>query len=183
MKCSDAQAALLTAEPAELDGVGASSLAEHVRGCERCRAIARVMLDEQAALAAALAEAAQPARTADQVANAVLAAVADPGVSAGSQNADAGAQVGARVVALEPLRRRVARRATGWRVWAPVALAAALAVVLLVTRPRHDWQVPAPTGEAAPTQVAVSAPRGKNVVVFGTRNPDIKVIWFYGIKD
>lgn len=187
MKCADAQADLLTADPAELEGIGASPLAEHIRGCDRCRAAARVILDGQTALAQALAEAGRPAGTADQAADAVLAVVAGEDASPGWPEADppeagAGAEADARVVPLDDMRRRAARRVPSWRVWAPVALAAALAAVLLA-RPRHDWQVPPPTSAAAPMQVAVSAPPGKNVVVFGTDNPDIKVIWFYGSKD
>ncbi len=187
MKCADAQGALLTADPAELEGIGASPLAEHIRGCDRCRAAARVILDEQAALAEALAEAGRSDRTADQAADAVLAVVAGEGVPRQSQDVDppeahAGLEAGARVVTLDAVRRRAARRAMSWRLWAPVALAAALAAVLLA-RPRYDWQVPAPGTGRPTTQVAVSAPPGKNVVVFGTRNPDIKVIWFYGSKD
>lgn len=187
MKCADARTELLTAEPAELEGIGASPLAEHIRGCDRCRAAARMILDQQAALAQALVAAGRPAHTADQAADAVLAVVAGDDTSPGSQEADppeagAGRGARARVVPLDTARRWAARRAMNWRLWAPVTLAAALAAVLLAW-PRYDWQVPPPARAAAPTQVAVSAPPGKNVVVFGTRNPDIKVIWFYGNKD
>ena len=199
MKCADARTALLTAEPAELDGVGDSALAAHIRSCGRCRATARAILDEQEGLAAALANAGRPARTAEELADAVLGAVAAgagagagsapraaterPAIerAAGQDDADA-ADRGGIVVRLDAARRRAARRARDWRVWAPVALAAALAAVLLLTRPRYDWQIPGPNA-SRPTQVAVSAPVDRNVVVFGTRNPDIKVIWFYGKTD
>ncbi|MEJ2218256.1 MAG: hypothetical protein P8099_16745 [Gemmatimonadota bacterium] len=188
MKCADARTELLTAEPAELEGIGASPLAEHIRGCDRCRAAARVILDQQAALAQALVAAARPAHTADQAADAVLAVVVGEDASPGSQKADApeagaGGGAGSHVIPLDTARRWAARRVTSWRAWVPVALAAGLTAVLLVARPRQDWHVPAPEGAPAPTQVAVSAPPGKNVVVFGTRNPDIKVIWFYSSKD
>ena len=49
-KCVDVRALLLEAEREELAGDGSSQLAEHVRTCEACGAIASLILEETAEL-------------------------------------------------------------------------------------------------------------------------------------
>ena len=56
MNCPDIRALLLEAEPEELAGEGSSQVAEHVRTCETCRAIAGRILEETAELDRFLAQ-------------------------------------------------------------------------------------------------------------------------------
>lgn len=96
--------------------------------------------------------------------------------------------LGRRLAALAP-RRGIARAPAAtppsrrrWRWAVPLAAAAGIVALLLVTRAPE----PPPTQER-PTDVAirqaggvsVRAPAGRNVAVFQTDNPDIVVIWFY----
>ncbi len=172
MTCHDALDAMLTASPAELRGEGASPLAFHVRECGRCRAVARTILSEQAALDAAMA-AAEPPRPAGAVADAVLETARAEGVAPG-QDTDAD------VVPGTGKRGPVGARLRSWKVAVPTLLAAVLAALLLFPRDDRDWQVPAGAGPAVRGErVAVSPPPDKSVAVFQTRNPNIKVIWFY----
>ncbi len=124
-------------------------LAEHVRECERCRAIARRLLAGQAELSGAL-DSLEP-RHDVQVAMARARAA--------------------------PSRRRFIPGP-----FAALAVAAALAAFWLVSKrdgvelePRAVTAI-AQAEEALPL---VQAPPGKNVMVFETENPDIKVIWLY----
>src|SRR5687767_10613274 len=64
MNCSQARAALLTAEPEKLRGLGESELARHVRECAACNQLASLLLDANAMLANQLTRQAhkEPAR-------------------------------------------------------------------------------------------------------------------------
>ena len=57
MNCLDVRSLLLEAEPEELTGEGATPLAEHVRTCGACGALAGRILEETAALDGFLAQA------------------------------------------------------------------------------------------------------------------------------
>ena len=50
MNCLDVRSLLLEAEPEELEGKGSTPLAEHVRTCRACGALAGRILEETAAL-------------------------------------------------------------------------------------------------------------------------------------
>jgi len=140
---------LLAAEPAELAGQGDSELAAHVRECKRCGAVAARLLEGQEQLAGALAE---------------LGPRTD---------------VEAALSVARARRRSIRWRRGGWRVAAPLAAAAALALLFLARLPdgRMPGEVvllPAPRIESV-----VEAPLAQNVVVFETRDRTAKVIWFY----
>ena len=55
MKCREALVAMLGADPPELAGRGDSPVAEHVRGCARCAAVAGRLMSESRLLASAVA--------------------------------------------------------------------------------------------------------------------------------
>jgi len=170
MTCHDAMEAMLTAEPAELRGEGASPVAFHIRDCGRCRALARTILSEQAALDAAMASAGPP-RAAEAIARAVLDTARAQHIAPG-QDAD--------VESIPRKRDPGAARLRNWKVAVPTLLAAVLAALLLLPRDDRDWQVPGGEGATVRAErVAVSPPPDKSVAVFRTRNPNIKVIWFY----
>lgn len=169
MNHDDALKAMVTAEPAELRGEAATRLALHIRECERCRATARGILAEEAELDAALSA---PPRSADDLADAVLAAAAAQGIRPGEAS-DGG------IVPLESKRQRPARRRMGWTV---AVLAAVLAALLLVPRDGREWRAPQTVKSrtlVAAGEAVISAPEDRNVAVIQTRNPDIKVVWFY----
>lgn len=149
IECKTAFELLLGAEPAELAGQGDSELAAHVRECKRCGAVAARLLAGEAELAGALDE-----------------------LGPRTDVEEALSFVRAR-------RRRIGWRRGGWRVAAPLAAAAAVAVLLLVRLP--DGRMP---GEmvllpAPRIEPAVEAPLAQNVMVFETRDRSAKVVWFY----
>lgn len=149
MECKSALELLLEAEPAELAGQGDSELAAHVRECERCGAVAARLLEGQEQLAGALAELG-PRTDVEEALSIVRAR-----------------------------RGGIAWRRYGWRLAAPLAAAAVLAVLLLARLPDGRMpgkmvQLPAPRIEPA-----VEAPLAQNVMVFETRDRSAKVIWFY----
>jgi hypothetical protein len=149
IECKTAFGLLLEAEPAELAGQGDSELANHVRECTRCGAVAARLLAGQGELAGAL-----------------------DGLSPRADVEEALSITRAR-------RRRIGWRRHGWRVAAPLAAAAALTALFLVRPPdgRMPGEVvllPAPRIEPA-----VEAPLAQNVMVFETQDRSAKVIWFY----
>ena len=62
--CATVREDLLEAPPDELAGVAQTPLAQHLRECQRCGPIARLLLEEHARLGGALAVI-QPSLTAD----------------------------------------------------------------------------------------------------------------------
>jgi hypothetical protein len=116
--CKTALERLLEADPAELSGGGDSELAAHVRGCERCTAVAARLLEGQEELAGAL----------------------------GELGPRAGVEEALRVVRVR--RRRSEWRRHAWRVAAPLAAAAAVTAVFLLRSdgqmPGDPVQFPAP---------------------------------------
>jgi hypothetical protein len=149
IECKAALKRLLEADPAELSGASDSELAAHLRECERCSAVAGRLLAGQQELAAQLGE---------------LGPCTDV--------EEALSRARAR-------RRRVARRRNAWRVAAPLAAAAAVAAVFLLSSP--DGQMP---GEVVPLpapriEPVVHVAAAQNVMVFETQDKSAKVIWFY----
>jgi hypothetical protein len=149
MECKSALELLLEAGPAELAGQGDSELAAHVRECERCGAVAARLLEGQEGLAGALAELG-PRTDVEEALSIVRAR-----------------------------RRGMGWGRYGWRLAAPLAAAAVLAVLLLARLP--DGRMPGEMVQlpAPPIEPAVEAPLAQNVMVFETRDRSAKVIWFY----
>lgn len=165
--------AMLTAEPAELRGDAATRLSFHIRDCDRCRAVARTILAEQAELDAEIRTTA-PLRSPDELADLVLAHAAERDIQPGEAAAD--------VVPMPSQRGGGSLRPTGWKVAVPALLAAVLAAVLLLPRPHGEWRRPEGgnvVAMAAARRGAIEAPADRSVAVFQTRDPNIKVVWFY----
>jgi len=187
---------LLEAEPDELAGRGGGRVAEHVRSCARCRAVAERLLDAQAALAAELT--APPQVGVDEAIEKALRVAADQPPSPGKAGVGGG---GPALPPFHPGGRPTAAPPPGWgnsgrtsgggvrrgrralRALVPLAAAAALALLLV----RHDVPPPASPGAAreprlAPVPAAlpaVIAPEGRNAALFRTSDPRITVVWIY----
>jgi hypothetical protein len=150
IECKTALARLLEADPAELSGQGDSELAAHLRGCERCTAVAARLLAGQAELEGALGE-------------------LGPRIG-----------VGEALGAARRRRRRIEWRRHAWQIAAPLAAAAAVTALFFARyesgrrMPGELVSLPAPRIEAE-----VEVPAGRNVMVFETRDRSAKVIWFY----
>lgn len=167
MPCDAAREQLLVADLDELQGLGDSRLAHHVRRCERCRALAGRILVDQQALNLALTELGR-ARSSR------MTSMTPRGV--GRPDDDRG------------FRRRWSLRAA-----LPIAAAAALAALLLLPpalrRGRvippgdtlRDVSVVAldPTAAGDRPSLQVEAPAEGRMAVFETRDPSITVVWFY----
>lgn len=164
MECEAAREAMLECEPAELEGVGNTALAAHLRSCAACRRRAGVLVAELRDLDRALA---------------TLAATQTPAPANGARGLAADVSGDARWQRL-------------WRLAAPVAVAAALAVLVLAwprgsSTPRsgHPAAVAgSPVGprEAAATrgpELRVRVPPDARVAVFQTRDPSVAVVWFF----
>ena len=154
--CRRPVADLLRADVDELKGGGSSELAGHIRGCERCGALARSILSGYEALDETL----------------------DPAV--GVQGRSIVALGRARAAGGDRHRPRWALPMPP--VWAAAtaaaaSIAAALALVLpapLDPRLEPVWQTPISMASAP----VVSAPQ-HNVAVIQTGDPNITVFWFY----
>lgn len=149
--------ALLQAAVDELEGRAPSELAGHIRGCERCGALAQAILSGHGAL--------------DDSLGTALHVDAHRIIALGRARRDAS------VRPWSGWRLRVALPT-----WvAATAGAASVAVALLLVlpgqeRPARVWEPPpAPPVASAPF---VDAPH-HNVAVIETGNPDITVFWFY----
>jgi hypothetical protein len=157
MTCDEARALLLEAEPEELKGTGGSPLSLHLSACPRCAAAAARVLEATRELDAHLATASHGSGV-----DAVLARLADAGTLGG-----------------EGLHGRPQRR-WGPAVWGSLALAAAAAGLVFVTRtpaPMHEG-TPRTTASAPPLPL-VEASNAATVAVIQTDNPDITVLWFF----
>lgn len=97
--------------------------------------------------------------------------------------------MGRRLGALAP-QRDIARppammpspRPGPWRWAVPLAAAAGIVALLVVTRPPKPPPIeerPADVAVQEAGGVSVRAPAGRNVAVFQTDDPNIVVIWFY----
>lgn len=187
--CDTALERMLEAEPVELRGEVDTELARHIKGCDRCRAVAAAMLEELEALDDALDHLAGAVRAADAADHAVQP-MADP-MAAADAAADAALAAsgdGSDGVVMDVRRgpgRRTGRGRSRWTraAWVPLAAAAALAAVLLFGRD-HPFSGPGTgtTPPAEPTiepQVAVTPPADKSVAIMETENPNITIVWLY----
>lgn len=152
LDCRTASELLLTADPAELRGAGATDLARHVRTCAGCRARARLIVGEQARLDQLLSQVTARATLWSGAATPVARATTAP-----------------------------SRRQTLRHVVLPLAAAAALFLVVRQTAERAQGPLPPislPPARVAEVPV-VNAPAERNVAVMRTSNPNITVIWYY----
>lgn len=186
MDCETARDAMLECGPAELEGRGDNALAAHLRSCEVCRRRAGILLAELGALDGALAAlSAAPCRPAAEPAgrpSGVPSFCALPTDARGARGLAAGVSGNARWQRL-------------WRLAAPVAVAAALAVLVLAW-PRGAGPVPGadrPTAAAGSPAAATAAsgrpelrvrvPSDARVAVFQTRDPSVAVVWFFPVEN
>lgn len=151
MKCEDAVELILEADPPDLRGEGEGILPRHLRGCEKCRALARVVLEEERVLALKMVEEV-PAPDLDRVL--------------------------ARGLASEPAvlwRPKGKLRRAGFAI-IPLAAAALVSVFL-----RSEPTLPGPTYSSPEPTVALGleVPEGRNAAVLQTKNPEITVLWFF----
>ena len=149
ISCADFRSLLLEAGPLELDGVGPSPVAAHVRVCDSCRGLAARVRAETAALDAYLTHD-PPALDVDTI---LIRAAA-----------------GARPKAPIPLR--VPRR------WTALAVAAAIAALLLLPGERLPPETPLRPVQTVQLPT-VEASAEHTVAVLETSNPDITVLWFF----
>lgn len=149
--CRNVRSLLLEAEPEELAGEGSSNVAQHIRTCAACGAIASRILEETAVLDTYLA----------QVPSApdVDAILARAGVD------EAASEVSAKVLPFP-----------AWRGWAALAAAAAVAGLFFFRSDAPLQMGSTNTFEAPPL---VEAAPDQNFAVLSTANPDITVLWFF----
>jgi hypothetical protein len=171
VECDLAREAMLECEPEELEGLGGSPLAEHIRECDRCRRVGRVLLAELGALDAALdstaAEAAEPAGPRAGVRRLRWRVLLPLAAAA------ALALVVTRWPEPRPVGPSAARVASG-----PSAAAGS-------ARGAEARPATSPPGVGEPAldaafepRLRVSAPPGTRVMVFQTRDPSVAVVWF-----
>ena len=147
---------MLEAEVAELAGTADTPLAEHIRDCPRCGAVAERLLVAQDELAAALDRTKPGVPVKEALRRARVAPAGGDGVGAWLAG---GAAAG--------------------------LAAAAILAVLLLTGPEPPEGEPWVGGdgialvepeEPAP---AVEAPGDRNVMVLDTGNPKVRIVWVY----
>jgi len=188
---------LLEAEPDELAGRGEGGVAEHVRSCARCRAVAERLLDAEAALAAELA--APPRVGVDEAIEKALRVAAGQAAAPGKAGVGGG---GPSTLPAHPGGRPASAPPPGWgnsggtsgggvgrgrrALRSLVPLAAAAVVALLLVRhdvPRPAFEDAAGSRSVAPAPPAalpaVIAPEGRNAALFRTSDPRITVVWIY----
>ena len=152
MNCATALDRLLEADLAETAARGESELAQHLRTCDRCRAVADRILADQQALGRAIAEA-EPRTPVDEALRSAAGRV-----------------------------RLARRRRKIWRVTLPAAAAAGLAGILVFGGGGQGaldsvWEgtMPQPA-----TGLDIQAPAGRDFLVFEVQDrPDIVVVWFF----
>lgn len=164
--CKSMRQMMLTAIPQVLHGAADDPLARHISMCPACARLARQLLSQTEYLDQALDAGAPPL---DVDAVLARAAAAEPDGPVPS--------------AAEPRTMHARRR---WMRWAPLAIAASLAALLLVVRtesPGPPTSVSSERSGVLPSQshafpTVQSAP-GRNVAVIPTDNPDITVVWYF----
>jgi hypothetical protein len=153
MNCNTAHELMLTAEVDELEARTDGHLAQHVRGCARCRAAAEHLLATQREIRDALA-ASQPRRPPAEAARLAVQAW------------------GGRQVATQRLRLVV-----------PLAAAAVLAGLLVWRRAGEPLRAPPAPAPAPPTTSArfsITAPPGRSVAVLQQSDTSsVIVVWFF----
>lgn len=157
---------MLTASSEALHGMGDDPLARHIETCPACALIARRLLRRTEEL--------------DQVLDAGGLA---PDVDAILAQAT-GAEASERVVAAEG--RRSPRSRVRWRRWAPLAVAASAAALLILVRarspgPQRSARVDRSEAMVAPSEAfpTVQSAPGHNVAVIRTDDPDLTVVWYF----
>ena len=167
MRCEDARARMLMADPAALAGRSPGPLAEHLAGCEACAAAAGAILARDAELDTALATLAR------REAPASILEAAPRGKAATTATSTSPPIEAISAGPLPAHRARLVRRALATML--PLAAAAALAILLL---PSPEPEAPAAVpGNDPPGHTVVNAVSGRGVAVMQTRNPDITVVW------
>lgn len=162
MTCDAALERMLEAEPAALRGEDGSALAQHIAGCDRCARAARVLLEEARAVDRTLAD------------------------WAGLGDADAAAEAALRASRLQdaaaPADRSAHRAPRSWgrTAWIPLAAAAALAGVLVLSRVDTPFPaIQAPRGPGLEPTVSVAPPTDRAAAIMETENPNITIVWLY----
>ncbi len=209
MECEAAREAMLECDPDALEGRGDSALAAHLRACPDCRRRAatlvaelRALDDALAALAGPMAEAGRSREGAEMERPASARAPAERG--GGARGPEDGARVPRGLAAGVSGDARWQRL---WRLTAPVAVAAALAVLVLAwprgggtgsgggrpgraargpvadtggrTAPAAGLPGPAAARGRAGPELRVRVPADARVAVFQTRDPSVAVVWFF----
>ena len=152
MNCSDAREALLEADLDQLMGRGEEPLAEHLKGCPRCRAVGQMILEGERGLGEAMMD---------------LVPVPDlDDLMDRAERERDGGQKGIR----HQLRWSLSRLA-------PLAAAAALVALFFGREPvlPGDPVVHLPPAPG----LGLEVPEGQDVAVLATSNPDITVLWFF----
>jgi hypothetical protein len=159
MTCAEARDLILEADPSELEGSGESLLADHIRECGRCRAVAGTILGAERSLAAGLADAVEPPDLDE-----LLKKASRPESPKGS---------------ILPLRKR----RVGLAVLPVVAAAAMVALLFLGEQPRLPGDPYTPPERSS--GLGLEIPEGRNAAVLTTNNPNITVLWFFngGLSD
>ena len=161
MNCNDARDALLEAElPVQLNDL--SPLAEHLRDCRACASVAR-NLEAQQLTARNVYQALRPTTDAGTAANAIL-------------RQHSSTATAPRVLVSSNRRHRFAKT---FVVATCAAAAAALLITAIVNRRVTDRAMDVAADTAPPHPVQVQVPANQNAIVFGTRNPNITVVWIY----
>jgi predicted anti-sigma-YlaC factor YlaD len=158
MTCSDAVHRILEGDPLDLQGHGDSSLAEHIRTCPRCRAMAELVLEEERRLGIQMVGAVEVPDL-DQLLDEALEK--RPGTSPKTTSREhQGLQFKRFGLPLIPL-----------------AAAAAVVTLFLGGEPSLPGDSYAPPQRTA--GLGVEVPEGQNAAVLATNNPDITVLWFF----
>ncbi len=171
MTCAEARQAILVAELRELLAQGDSTLAVHIRGCQRCRKAAEAVVAEEEILSAGLTSlVAVP--DADRVLELALDSLP--------------ASAHGRASGLGPTHRRAGpaplrwlsplRRSSAW-IALPVVAAAGLAWLFLAGPPPLPGPSYVPSAQAP--GMAAEVPPGQNVAVLKTPDPTITVLWIF----
>ena len=155
MNCASAINGILEADSQELCGAGDSELALHLATCERCRQLAESIFAGQLELAREL-DARSPRIRADEA-----------------------------LKIAERKASEVRRRNRIWQIGAPLAAAAGLTGVVLLSDGHGGLEdlVQARVPETLPG-LEVQSPPGKDVAVFEVADrPDVVVVWFFDAGD
>lgn len=156
MNCQEASQGILQANLPELEGVGESSLAAHIRRCDRCRAAAQAIVEDHTLLPQVL-HAVVPEPDLDGILDRHLAEK-----KAISEGAQTRAATHFKRVGLYLL---------------PLAAAATLAGLFFggnPSLPGEPYTVPQPA-----QGLGLEVADGRDVAVLATDNPDITVLWFF----
>ncbi len=156
MNCHQGSKRILEADLHELEGVGESPLAVHIRGCPKCRAMAQAIVEEHRLLAQGMK---------DGVSGPDLGLLVDDFLAE-----EKGALNGGDSKAPSPFRRF-------GPYLIPLAAAATLAGLFFggnPSLPGDPYLLPERV-EGLDLEVA----DGRDVAVLATDNPDITVLWFF----